>query len=246
MIEPQAWIALLTLTALEIVLGLDNIIFLTILVGKLPHEQRDRARILGLGLAMLTRLALLVALMWIMGLGQSLFSLWGYSVTPRDIILFGGGLFLLAKSTVEIHGALEGEEVARRRGSAAGMLGILLQIAVLDVVFSLDSVITAIGLVQQLAVMMLAIVLAVLIMMVAAKPIGEFVDHHPTVKMLALSFLVLVGLALVAEGMGYHIPRGYIYFAMAYAVGVEMLNIRVRGRAAQPLVLHKAYDEEER
>ncbi len=245
MLDPQAWIALLTLTALEIVLGIDNIIFISILVARLPTEQRNRARILGLGLAMLTRLALLLSLTWIMGLGKPLFSLLGYDISGRDIILIGGGLFLLAKSTFEIHGALEGSETTERKAVAAGMLGVLVQIALLDVVFSLDSVITAIGLAQQLAVMMIAIVLAVLVMMVAAKAVGEFVDRHPTIKMLALSFLVLVGVALVAEGMGFHIPRGYIYFAMAYAVGVEMLNLRVRRRNRAPVTLRKAYEEKD-
>ncbi|WP_455384002.1 TerC family protein [Acidihalobacter prosperus] len=245
MLEPQAWIALLTLTALEIVLGIDNIIFISILVGRLPARQRDRARILGLGLAMLTRLGLLLSLTWVMGLTEPLFSVLSYGVSGRDIILVGGGLFLLAKSTLEIHGALEGAETTRSGSAAVGLLGVLVQIALLDIVFSLDSVITAIGLAQQLAVMMLAIVLAVLVMMLAAKPVGEFVDRHPTIKMLALSFLVLVGVALIAEGMGFHIPRGYIYFAMAYAVGVEMLNLRVRRRGAVPVALRKAYEDED-
>lgn len=245
MLDPQAWIALLTLTALEIVLGIDNIVFISILVGRLPPEQRGSARILGLSLAMLTRLALLLSLTWIMGLSKPLFSLMSYDVSGRDIILVGGGLFLLAKSTFEIHGALEGSETTARAAAAASMLGVLVQIALLDVVFSLDSVITAIGLAQQLAVMMIAIVLAVLLMMLAAKTVGEFVDRHPTIKMLALSFLVLVGVALVAEGMGFHIPRGYIYFAMAYAVGVEMLNLRVRRRHTTPLTLRKAYEEKD-
>lgn len=245
MLEPQAWIALLTLTALEIVLGIDNIIFISILVSRLPARQRGRARILGLGLAMLTRLGLLLSLTWVMGLTEPLFSVLSYGVSGRDIILVGGGLFLLAKSTFEIHGALEGAETTRSGSAAASLLGVLVQIALLDIVFSLDSVITAIGLAQQLAVMMLAIVLAVLVMMLAAKPVGEFVDRHPTIKMLALSFLVLVGVALIAEGMGFHIPRGYIYFAMAYAVGVEMLNLRVHRRGAVPVALRKAYEDED-
>ncbi|MEJ2480607.1 MAG: TerC family protein [Acidihalobacter sp.] len=245
MLEPQAWVALLTLTALEIVLGIDNIIFISILVGRLPARQRNRARILGLGLAMLTRLGLLLSLTWVMGLADPLFSVMSYGVSGRDIILVGGGLFLLAKSTLEIHGALEGEAATRRSSAAAGLLSVLVQIALLDIVFSLDSVITAIGLAQQLGVMMLAIVLAVLVMMLAAEPVGEFVERHPTIKMLALSFLVLVGVALTAEGMGFHIPRGYIYFAMAYAVGVEMLNLRVRRRGAVPVTLRKAYEDED-
>jgi predicted tellurium resistance membrane protein TerC len=244
LLNPQAWIALVTLTALEIVLGIDNIIFISILVGRLPEHQRDRARILGLGLAMLTRLALLLSLIWITGLTKPLFSVFSYAISGRDLILFGGGLFLLAKSTLEIHGALEDNKSAERKSVAAGLTSVLVQIALLDVVFSLDSVITAIGLAQQLAVMMLAIVLAVLVMMFAAKPVGEFVDRHPTIKMLALSFLVLVGVTLIADGMGFHIPRGYIYFAMAYAVGVEMLNLRVRRRGAVPVTLSKAYEED--
>lgn len=243
--DPQVWIALLTLTALEIVLGIDNIIFISILVGRLPETQRDRARILGLGLAMLTRLALLVSLIWIMGLTHPFLTVFSFELSGRNIILIGGGLFLLAKSTLEIHGALEGLEEKERATIGGGMAGVLVQIALLDIVFSLDSVITAIGLVQELAVMMTAIVLAVLVMMIAAKTIGDFVDRHPTIKMLALSFLVLIGVTLVAEGLNFHIPRGYVYFAMAYAVGVEMLNLRIRRRSATPVTLHKAYDEEE-
>jgi predicted tellurium resistance membrane protein TerC len=230
--DPHAWVALATLTALEVVLGIDNIVFISILVGRLPPEQRDLARRAGLALAMGSRLLLLFTLSWIMQLTEPLFEVLGRGVSGRDLILLGGGLFLIWKATHEVHGALEGEE---QNGSAdaaarAGFAAILVQIAVIDVVFSLDSVITAVGMVDQIGVMVAAIVITVALMMVAAKPIGEFVDRHPTVKMLALSFLILVGMALVAEGAGFHIPKGYIYFAMAFSVGVEMLNIRVRTR----------------
>ncbi|MEY3973933.1 MAG: hypothetical protein RIS59_294 [Pseudomonadota bacterium] len=231
--DPNAWIALATLTALEVVLGIDNIIFISILVGRLPAEQRDLARRAGLALAMVSRLALLFALSWIMQLTEPLFEAMGRGVSGRDLILLGGGLFLIWKATHEVHGALEGEEHAGGDASAAAranFASILVQIAIIDVVFSLDSVITAVGLVDEIGVMVTAIVLTVALMMVAAKPIGDFVDRHPTVKMLALSFLILVGMALVAEGAGFHIPKGYIYFAMAFSVAVEMLNIRVRTR----------------
>jgi predicted tellurium resistance membrane protein TerC len=230
--DPHAWVALATLTALEVVLGIDNIVFISILVGRLPPEQRDLARRAGLALAMGSRLLLLFTLSWIMQLTEPLFEVLGRGVSGRDLILLGGGLFLIWKDTHEVHGALEGEEQNGSAGAAAraGFAAILVQIAVIDVVFSLDSVITAVGMVDQIGVMVAAIVITVALMMVAAKPIGEFVDRHPTVKMLALSFLILVGMALVAEGAGFHIPKGYIYFAMAFSVGVEMLNIRVRTR----------------
>jgi len=231
--DPQALIALATLTALEVVLGIDNIIFISILVGRLPAEQRDFARRAGLALAMFSRLALLLSLSWIMRLTTPLFEVFGQGLSGRDLILLGGGLFLIWKATHEVHNALEGGEPEHASpGSAvrAGLSATLLQIAVVDVVFSLDSVITAVGLVDQIGVMVTAIVLTVALMMVAAKPIGDFVDRHPTVKMLALSFLILVGMALVAEGVGFHIPKGYIYVAMAFSVTVEMLNIRLRRR----------------
>lgn len=231
--DPHAWVALATLTALEVVLGIDNIIFISILVGRLPAEQRDAARRAGLALAMVSRLALLFTLSWIMQLTEPLFAVLGQEISGRDLILLGGGLFLIWKATHEVHGALEGEEQAGSDASGAArasFAGILIQIAIIDVVFSLDSVITAVGLVDQISVMVTAIVLTVALMMVAAKPIGDFVDRHPTVKMLALSFLILVGMALVAEGAGFHIPKAYIYFAMAFSVAVEMLNIRVRTR----------------
>lgn len=240
--DPQAWIALATLTALEIVLGIDNIIFISILVGRLPEAQRQRARKLGLSLAMGTRIMLLLSLAWIMGLKDPWFTVFAQEISGRDVILIGGGLFLIAKSTFEIGGALEGGEAEHQAGRAAASFGaILVQIAVIDIVFSLDSVITAVGLVEHVPVMVLAIMISVLIMMVAAKPIGDFVDAHPSIKMLALSFLILIGTALVAEGIDFHIPKGYIYFAMAYAVSVEMINIRLRRRRrAEPVVLHKA------
>jgi predicted tellurium resistance membrane protein TerC len=240
--DPQAWIALFTLTALEIVLGVDNIIFITILVGRLPEAQRQRARVLGLGFAMFTRIALLMSLAWMMTLTEPLFSvpILGKEIAGRDLILIGGGLFLLWKSVHEIHNSLEGEvDELATAAVRASFVAVIIQIAIIDIVFSLDSVITAVGMVDQVPIMVLAIVIAVVVMMFAAKPIGEFVDRHPTVKMLALSFLVLVGMALVAEGWDYHIPRGYIYFAMAFSVGVEMLNIRVRARRQEAIKLRK-------
>ncbi|WP_371747896.1 TerC family protein [Hahella aquimaris] len=229
LLDPQAWIALATLTALEIVLGVDNIVFISILVGRLPPHQRDKARILGLGLAMATRLLLLLSLTWIMTLTEPLFTLLSQEISGRDLILIGGGLFLLAKSTHEIHNDVEssGEEESLKP-KAASFAGILTQIAIIDIVFSLDSVITAVGMVDHIPVMVTAIVLSVLIMMVAAKPIGDFVDAHPTLKMLALSFLILVGVALLGEGLDFHIPRGYVYFAMAFSLAVEMLNLKRR------------------
>ena len=237
--SPEAWIALLSLTALEIVLGVDNIIFISILVGRLPAEQRARARYIGLALAMVMRIALLLSLAWMMRLTEPVFSVYTQHFSGRDLILLGGGLFLLAKSVLEIHHSLEGEEDGHQGGSgSAGFASTLVQIAIIDIVFSLDSVITAVGMVSEIPVMVLAIVIAVGIMMFAAKPIGDFVDSHPTIKMLALSFLILIGVALVGEGFEYHIPKGYIYFAMAFAVAVEMLNLRLRGKR-QPMKLRK-------
>jgi predicted tellurium resistance membrane protein TerC len=227
--SPEAWVALTTLTFLEIVLGVDNIIFISILVGRLPEEQRQRGRVLGLALAMGTRILLLLLLTWIMRLQAVLFSVLDVEISGRDLILIGGGLFLLAKATLEIHDSLEGEE--RQDGQApkySGFVSVIIQIGLIDIVFSLDSVITAVGLVDQLAVMIIAIVIAVGVMMFAAAAIGRFVDNHPTIKMLALSFLVLIGVALIGEGIDVHIPKGYIYFAMAFSVVVEMLNLRIR------------------
>ena len=229
--DPQAWVALLTLTALEIVLGVDNIIFISILVGRLPEHQRQRGRILGLGFAMVTRLGLLFSLAWVMTLVDPLFNILGHEISGRDLILIFGGLFLLWKSVHEIHHSLEGPDVTKESAATAvraTFASIIVQIAIIDIVFSLDSVITAVGMVDNVQIMVVAIVITVCVMMFAAKPIGEFVDRHPTVKMLALSFLILVGMALIAEGIDFHIPKGYIYFAMAFSVGVEMLNIRAR------------------
>jgi predicted tellurium resistance membrane protein TerC len=242
--DPQVWIALATLTALEIVLGVDNIIFISVLVGRLPEAQRNRARSLGLLLAMGTRILLLFSLTWMMTLTQPLIGIFGREISGRDVILIGGGLFLLWKSVHEIHNSLEGES-DEQAGAAvrATFASVLVQIAIIDIVFSLDSVITAVGLVDQFSIMVIAIVAAVGVMMFAAKSIGEFVDRHPTIKMLALAFLILVGFALVAEGWDFHVPKGYIYFAMAFSVAVEMLNLRMRARVARraaPVQLRKA------
>jgi predicted tellurium resistance membrane protein TerC len=243
LLDPQAWLAFVTLTALEIVLGIDNIIFITILVGRLPEAQRPLARRLGLSVAMLTRILLLLSITWVMRLSTPLVSMLDHTVSGRDLILIAGGLFLIAKATMEIHTGLEGEEGHGPTQAAASFFGIVLQIGIIDIVFSLDSVITAVGLAEHVPVMVAAIVVAVLVMMWAAGPIGTFVDRHPTIKMLALSFLILVGVALMGEGIGLHIPRGYIYFAMAFSVVVEILNIRVRKRVA-PVKLHKALVED--
>jgi predicted tellurium resistance membrane protein TerC len=241
--SPEAWIALLTLTALEIVLGIDNIIFISILVGRLPDRQRQKGRVLGLGLAMITRILLLLSLTWVMRLTAPFFSVLDRGISGRDLILIGGGLFLLWKSTLEIHTSLEGEEETKAARTAVSFIGILFQIAVLDIIFSLDSVITAVGLANDVPVMILAIVVAVIVMMFASRGIGEFVDRHPTIKMLALSFLVLIGVTLIAEGFGLHIPKGYVYFAMAFSVAVEMLNMSMRKRRAMPVKLHKPIQE---
>jgi predicted tellurium resistance membrane protein TerC len=232
---PESWIALLTLTVLELVLGIDNVVFLSILAGKLPPEQRGRARTVGLALAMSMRLVLLGALSWIVKLTQPLFAVLGHGVSGRDLILLVGGLFLLAKSTYEIHEKLEGQE-HKRSARAASFRSVIAQIAVLDIVFSLDSVITAVGMVKQLPIMVTAVVISVACMMLFAKAVGDFVERHPTVKMLALSFLLLIGTSLVADGLGFHIPKGYIYFAMGFSVLVEALNLRLR-KAREPLRL---------
>jgi predicted tellurium resistance membrane protein TerC len=230
--DPQAWIAFLTLTALELVLGIDNIVFISILVDRLPRRQRDFARRLGLGLAMFMRIGLLLTLAWLVGLTAPLFTVLGEEISGRDIILIAGGVFLIWKATGEIHGLVEGGEHAEARRMASSFAGILAQIAVVDLVFSLDSIITAVGIVDEIPVMVAAIVAAVLLMMMAAGPIGNFVSRHPTVKTLALSFLIMIGMALVADGLDFHVPKGYIYFAMAFSVAVEMLNLRVRRNAA--------------
>jgi predicted tellurium resistance membrane protein TerC len=240
--DPNAWIALATLTALEIVLGVDNIIFISILVGRLPERQRNTARRLGLLLAMGSRIVLLASLVWIMRLTEPLFELpvVRHGVSGRDLILICGGLFLLWKSVHEIHGALEGGEDGHHAAAAtASFASVLIQIAIIDIVFSLDSVITAVGLANDLGVMVTAIVVSVAVMMFSARTIGEFVDRHPTIKMLALAFLVLIGATLIAEGFGTHVPKGYIYFAMAFSVAVEALNLRLRKKVAVPVKLHK-------
>lgn len=242
--SPEAWIALATLTALEIVLGVDNIIFISILVGRLPESKRAFARRLGLGLAMMTRLALLFSITWVMGLTEPWFTVFTYEISGRDVILVGGGLFLVAKATHEIHNSLEGVvERDSAQVAAAGFGMVLVQIALLDIVFSLDSVITAVGLVDEIAIMAIAIILAVGVMLMAANAIGNFVDKHPTIKILALSFLILVGVTLMVEGFDVHVPRGYIYFAMAFSVTVEMLNIRMRKKQVSPVKLHKKISE---
>ena len=227
--SPEAWIALATLTTLEIVLGIDNIVFITVLADRLPPEQRPKARQVGLALAMLTRILLLFTITLIMRLTTVLFTLFEHGVSGRDLILIVGGLFLLTKSTREIHHKMEGEGDEGRGGSkAATFVGVLTQIAILDMVFSLDSVITAVGMADDLAVMVTAVILAVVVMMISAGPVGNFVSNHPTVKMLALSFLLLIGTSLIAEGVGFHFPKGYIYFAMGFSVFVESLNLRAR------------------
>jgi predicted tellurium resistance membrane protein TerC len=242
MSDPQIWTGLLTLTVLEIVLGIDNVIFISILAGKLPANQQQKARTLGLGLAMFTRIALLFSLTWIMKLTTPLFTLpvVGQEVSGRDLILLFGGLFLIAKSTHEIHQKLEGAEGHASAKVAASFASVITQILLLDIVFSLDSVITAVGMVDQIGVMVAAVVIAVAVMIVFARPVSQFVDRHPTVKMLALSFLLLIGTALVAEGFHQHIPKGYIYGAMAFSVFVEMLNLRLK-KKSEPVNLHEAY-----
>jgi predicted tellurium resistance membrane protein TerC len=236
--DPQAWIGLLTLTVLEIVLGIDNIIFISILAGKLPAAKQKQARQIGLGLAMIMRILLLLSLSWIIGLTKPFFVLAGFDVTGRALILLGGGLFLIAKSTHEIHDNLEGDDEARSVRAAPSLRSVLIQIILLDLVFSLDSVITAVGMVDQIGVMIIAVMLAVGVMMVFAGALSSFVERHPTIKMLALSFLLLIGVNLIGEGLGFHIPKGYTYFAMGFAVFVEVLNINLRKRAAAPVKLH--------
>jgi len=244
LLDPQIWIALVTLTVLEIVLGVDNIIFISILTGKLPPATRQRARTIGLALAMIMRIGLLISLAWIVRLTQPLFTVLGTGISGRDLILIVGGLFLLGKSTHEIHERLEGEAEHSAGGARHARLGlVLVQIAILDIVFSLDSVITAVGMVDEIPVMIAAVVIAVLFMMGFARAIGDFVERHPTIKMLALSFLLLIGTALIADGLGFHIPKGYIYFAMGFSVFVEMLSIRLRRSAPPPIKLRQPYSE---
>ncbi|HEY5884747.1 MAG TPA: TerC family protein [Pyrinomonadaceae bacterium] len=237
--EPQAWIAFLTLTALELVLGIDNIIFISILAGKLPEGERKKARMLGLALAMITRVLLLLSLSWIIRLTAPLFTVLSQEISGRDLILICGGLFLLAKSTFEIHGKLEGEEGHASARVGPSFISVIIQILLLDIVFSLDSVITAVGMVDNVAIMISAVIVAIIFMMAFASPISSFVERHPTVKMLALSFLLLIGVTLIVEGFDHHIPKGYIYFAMAFSVFVEMLNLRLR--KSKPIKLHDPY-----
>ncbi len=242
--QPESWIALVTLTVLEIVLGIDNIIFISILSGKLPHEQQKKARTTGLALATITRVLLLLSLTWVMSLTAPMFSIFGYDVSGRDLILILGGLFLLFKSTREIHEKLEGEEGHASVAVKPKFSSIIIQILLLDIVFSLDSVITAVGMANQIAIMIAAVIIAVGVMLIAAGSISAFVERHPTIKMLALSFLLLIGVNLIAEGFHQHIPKGYVYFAMAFSMFVEMLNLRLRARRIAPVHLRTPYAEE--
>ena len=240
--DPQVWIAFLTLLSLEVVLGIDNVIFIAILADKLPEEQRGKARRLGLLLAMGIRILLLLSIAWIARLTSPLFTVLGQEISGRDLILLGGGLFLLAKSTFEIHESLEGAEHHGPAKGKAKFQSVLLQILALDIVFSLDSVITAVGMTDRIPVMIAAVIGSVAVMLFFARPIGDFVRRHPTVKMLALSFLILIGVSLLGEGLGFHIPKGYVYFAMAFSVAVEMLNLRLR-KSSRPVELHQRIEE---
>jgi predicted tellurium resistance membrane protein TerC len=242
--DPQAWIAFITLFALELVLGVDNVVFISILAGKLPADQRPRARTVGLAVAVLSRILLLFSLSWIVSLTAPLFTVFKYDISWRDIILILGGLFLLGKSTHEIHQKLEGGEGQASARVKVSFAGVIVQILLLDVVFSLDSVITAVGMVDQLAIMIAAVVIAAVVMILTASPLGNFVDHHPTIKMLALSFLLLIGFTLIVEGLHQHIPKGYIYFAMGFSIFVELLNLRLRKAHAEPVKLHQPYVSE--
>ena len=238
---PEVWIAFLTLTSLELVLGIDNIIFISILVDRLPVQVREKARMIGLFFAMFMRIGLLLLLSWIVGATDPVFSVFGQPISPRDIILICGGFFLLWKSTQEIHQLLEGEEGSESNAVKATMSAVILQIIIIDLVFSLDSIITAVGMVDNVAVMIAAVVASVGLMMLFARHIGLFVSNHPTIKMLALSFLLLVGMALIADGLGHHVPKGYIYFAMAFSLAVEMLNLRLRKKHVPPVDLREPY-----
>lgn len=242
--NPESLVALLTLTVLEIVLGIDNIIFISILSGKLPKEQQNKARLTGLALAMITRILLLFSIVWIMKLTLPLFTALGQEISGRDLILIGGGLFLIAKSTFEIHDKLEGEEGHKSTKVAKSFANVITQIILLDIVFSLDSVITAVGMANNIMIMILAVVIAVGVMMLSSKSISDFVEEHPTVKMLALAFLLLIGVSLIAEGFEQHIPKGYIYFAMAFSVFVEMLNLKMKSKSRNPVELRNRFSEE--
>jgi len=243
--QPEGWIALVTLTALEIVLGIDNIIFISVITSRLPRGQQARARTIGLGLALGMRTALLLALSWVVGLTAPLITLVGQEFSGRDVILIGGGLFLIAKATTEIHEGLEGAEPVQREVAVrGGFRGALIQIVLLDAVFSLDSVITAVGMANEVSIMIAAVAIAIGVMLVAAGPLARFVEQHPTIKMLALSFLLLIGMSLVADGFDIHIPKGYIYFAMGFSVFVELLNLRVRAHRAEPVHLRPHLDQE--
>jgi predicted tellurium resistance membrane protein TerC len=235
--DPDAWIGLLTLTVLELVLGIDNVVFISILSGKLPAHQQKKARFIGLSLAMLMRILLLLSITWVMGLTRPVFTIANFQVTGRAMILVAGGLFLLVKSTHEIHDQMEGEDEYRKARAVVSLFVVLVQISLLDIVFSLDSVITAVGMVDEIAIMIIAVVIAVIVMMVFAGPVSGFVERHPTIKMLALSFLLLIGVNLIAEGLNFHIPKGYTYFAMAFSLFVEMLNLKMRSRKPAPHTL---------
>ena len=235
--DPNAWVALATLTVLEIVLGVDNIVFISILSGKLPPDQQAKARRLGLALALIGRVALLLSITWVMGLTTDVFHAAGRGVSGRDLILFGGGLFLIAKATHEIHVSLEGESGGHRTARAPSFGAVIAQILFLDIIFSLDSVITAVGMARDIEVMIAAVLIAILFMMWSARAVADFIHRHPTVKMLALSFLLLVGVALIADSFDVHLPRGYVYFAMGFSIFVEVLNLKIRGRAGRPVEL---------
>ena len=241
--NPESLIALLTLTLLEIVLGIDNIIFISILSGKLPKEQQNKARLTGLALAMISRILLLFSIVWIMKLTLPLFSVFGREISGKDIILVAGGLFLIGKSTFEIHDKLEGEDSNQSGKGVKSFANVIVQIILLDIVFSLDSVITAVGMARELIIMVLAVIIAVGVMMVSSKSISDFVEKHPTIKMLALSFLLLIGVSLIAEGFEQHIPKGYIYFAMAFSVFVEMLNLKMKSKT-KPIALRNRFAED--
>ncbi len=242
--NPEGWIALITLVALELVLGVDNVIFISILTGKLPAPQRPKARSTGIALAVITRILLLLSISWIIGLTEPLFAVIGFEVSGKDLILIVGGLFLLGKSTYEIHQRLEGVEGHASTKVKAAFANVIIQIMLLDIVFSLDSVITAVGMVNEIVIMIIAVIVAAGVMIISSGPISEFVEQHPTIKMLALSFLLLIGFTLIVDGLHQHIPKGYIYFAMGFSVFVEMLNLRLRKVSAKPVRLHEAYVEQ--